>query len=316
MTEGTTQTGDPRFVGRYDTSLITQTASGFEAHRQHVVLSDPTAAAGAVTVTNASAGVNDYGLVVRPAGSGDSMLDIARGLVANISHVNKFGENADIDTAAVEDIWTGGGTWVAPTQARLHDIVSTDAADTSAGAGAKTVRVYGLTGWSTAEVSEDITMNGVTNVPTVNSYVIIHRVKVLTKGASGPNAGVITATAQTDATVTARIEIGQGQTLMAIYGIPSVQTLYMTQYYASVLRAQAASADVHLLVNPEPDAELTGFLTKHTAGANSAGTTMMSHDFKPYYSIPGPAIIKIRCGVSANNTSMDAGFDGMLVTNA
>lgn len=316
MAEGTAQTGDPRFGGRFDTSQIIQATSGLEVHRQHVVLTDPTTAAGAVGVTNATPGSSDYGLVVRSTGSGDSMLDIPRGEVAGVTSVNKFGENTDIDTAAAEDIWTGGGTWVAPTAARTHDIVSTDAADTSAGAGAKTIRVYGLTGWSTAEVSEDITMNGTTNVPTVNSYVIIHRMKVLTKGASGPNAGTITATAQTDATVTARIEIGDGQTLMAIYGIPSTQTIYMTQYYASVQRAVSASLDVRLLVNPAPDAELLGFLVKHIAGANSTGTTMMSHAYCPYAAFAGPAIVKIRCEVSANNSVVTAGFDGMLVTNA
>ncbi len=50
-----------------------------------------------------------------------SMLEIAKGNVPGHSTVNKFGRNTDIDTAAKEDIWDGGGLWVAPTQARKHD---------------------------------------------------------------------------------------------------------------------------------------------------------------------------------------------------
>jgi hypothetical protein len=60
----------------------------------------------------------------------DPMLSIARGLFPNMSHVNKFGRNPDIDIATdPEDIWDGGGLWVPPTAARTHDIVSSSAND-------------------------------------------------------------------------------------------------------------------------------------------------------------------------------------------
>lgn len=293
MTEGTLPSFDPRFQGRYDTVLINQTVSGLETHRPVVVLGSPDSAAFL---------------------SGDLMLDIPKGDVSGVTSVNKFGENQDVDTS-VEDIWTGGGTWVAPTAARTHQIASTDANDTAAGTGARTIRVYGLPTWDTAEVAEDITMNGTTNVPTVNDYVIIHRKHVLTKGASGPNLGVITATADTDGTVTSRIEIGDGQTLMTIYGVPSVQTLYLTLAYASVQKATTANIDTRLLVNPEPDVELTGFLCKQIFAVVSVGNALAERHFKPYFPIPGPAIVKISGESSAVNASVSGGFDGILVTN-
>lgn len=158
-------------------------------------------------------------------------------------------------------------------------------------------------------------MNGVTNVPTVNSYVIIHRIKVLTKGATNINVGVITATAQTDATVTAQINAGEGQTQMAIYGVPSNQKLYMNHIYAAVNRSTSGSVDIRLYQNPEPDVELLNFATKNTIAINSQGTTEAVHPFEPPKAFVGPCIIKITGVGTANNMDVSAGFDGYLVDN-
>lgn len=249
----------------------------------------------------------------------DLMLEIARGNISGMSFVNKFGRNADVDVASEEDVWDGGGTWVAPTTARIHDIVSTSTDDdgSPAGVGARTLRVFGLTGWGAAEVSEDITLDGTTNVPTVNSYVIIHRMEVLTKGATDVNVGVITATAQTDGTVTAQINTSEGQTQMAIYGLPSTQKAYMTDFYASFNKSGGAAGalDVTLLINLEPDAELTNFVVKNTQSVMTTGTSHLRHSFRPYFEIPGPAIIKIKGAVSANDIDVSAGFDLIIVDN-
>ncbi len=252
----------------------------------------------------------------------DMALEIARGNVSGLTKVNKFGRNTDIDTGA-EDVWDGGGTWVAPTQARIHAVVSTSDEDSDSGGvvsqgdGARTVQLYGLSSWSTAETSEVITLDGTTSVNTVNAYVIVHRMKVLTKGghASGPNVGIITATAASDATVTAQINAAQGQTQMAIYGIPSIQTAYLTGYYASMAPPAAGTCNISLLANPEPDAERVNFLVKHTLGISTASTSILNHKFNPYYTIEGPAIIKIEADVSADNFDISAGFDAIIVDN-
>jgi len=192
--------------------------------------------------------------------------------------------------------------------------------NTGAGAGARTLRIYGLTGWGANEVNEDITMNGATPVNTSNSYVIIHRMKVLTKGATNSNVGTITATAATDATVTAQIGVGNGQTLMAIYGIPSTQKAYMTNYYMSKPGAVANPATANaieatLLVNPEPDSELTNFLVKNTEGVSNTASSRFQHLFEPYFKIDGPAIIKVQGLAYIADTDASAGFDLILVDN-
>ncbi len=248
----------------------------------------------------------------------DPRLAVPLGQVDGIVGVNKFGRNTDLGTS-LEDVWEKGGIWPAPTTARTHDITSDAAADDGAppGTGAQTIRVYGLTGWGAAEVSEDVIMNGVANVATGNQYVIIHRMKVLTFGTAGPNVGTITATAQVDATVTAQIDAGVGQTQMAIYGIPSIRDAYITNYYASMNRSGGASAlvDVGVVVNPIPDVQLAGFLIKHTRGMQTTGSSDIDNPYNPYWQVEGPAIIKIEAVSSASGMDLSAGFDLYLVDN-
>lgn len=251
------------------------------------------------------------------------MLELARPTAINrtgMAAINKFGQSTNVGNGVSTDIWDRANAahdqpiWVAPTQARVHNIASSDSGDASpSGAGARTLRIYGLTAWDTPETSEDIVMNGTGNVPTSNSYVIIDRMEVLTKGATSSNIGIITATAATDTTVTAQITAGNGQTLMAIYAVPSGYTLYLTRVYASILKAGSAGfADCSLLVNPEPDNELTNFLVKHTFGALSTGTSEGQHTFEPYKAIPGPAIVKVQAIGSASALDVSGGFDGIL----
>jgi len=246
----------------------------------------------------------------------DIMLEIPAGRIANTSAVNKFGRTINADNNTATDVWDRANNadnqpiWVAPTQARKHNIASTSSSDTSGGAGARTVRIYGLTSWSTVEEYEDVTLNGTTNVATNKSFVIIHRIKVTSWGATNINVGTITATAVTDNTVTAQIDPSNGQTLMAIYGISSAEAVYMAVYYASAIRGSASfSVETKLLVNDAPNNELTNFKIKSDIGVTSEGSNYVERCFRPYYKIEGPAIIKIQAMSSLDNVDVSAGFD-------
>jgi len=242
---------------------------------------------------------------------------LAQGLIPKASGLNKFGRNPDIDTGTLpEDVWDAGGVWVPPTIARVHDLVSTSVNDAAGGTGARTVRLTGLTSWSALPETEVVTLDGTTPVATLKAWVVIYRMETLTFGGTRSNEGDVTATAVVDATVTAQIGVGSGQTLMAIFAIPSAQKLFLTRYYIGWVRSAAAanSADLDLLVNLRPDQADGGFVTKHHLGLFGSGTTHIPHEFKPYLVIPGPAIIKLQVtDVSASNTSITGGFDGVVV---
>lgn len=238
-------------------------------------------------------------------------LAIARGVVKGYSSILKFGRNADVDTAANEDIWDGGSIWVPPTAARIHNIASTDATDDDGDDGARTVEVFGLDA-SFLEISEIVTLNGVSSVATVNSYLRIHRMIIRSAGVDGINNGIITATAVTDATVTAQISIGQNKTLMAVYTIPANKTGYMTSFFGNMNRANSTgSADIRLLVRPENEV----YQVKNHSGIISAGTSHYQHKYDIPLPIDEKSDVKLDANVSSNNTDVSGGFDIVLRNN-
>lgn len=256
-------------------------------------------------------------------------LDVPAGRVPGKSALNKFGHGHDCDSGILSDIWSRNDitkVWIPPTQARIHNIVSTSLSDDAsggapAGIGATHIRIYGLEDWDSKEVYEDIEMNGTVNVPTSKSYVIIHRMKVTNFGVGGPNQGRITATATVDGTVTAEIyfnatlSAGSGQTTMAIWGIPSIQTAYISKYYFSIINNISAVADSGILIATDPVNHPSRFTVKHRLGMSRDGSSAHEHPFNPYYKVPGPAIVKISAVPSANNVEISAGFDGYVEDN-
>ena len=245
----------------------------------------------------------------------DIMLQAVLGNIPGRYTVNKFGRTDKIDNGTVGDVCdtnTGGDfVWQQPTASRIHDISSTSADDASGGTGAQVIRVFGLTDWNSKEVYEDVVMNGTTAVATANSYVIIHRMYVV-QGAT--NVGDITATAQVDNTPTAKMLAGKGQTLMAIYGVPSSQVFIPLNTFGSVEKGGSSFAVIiEAVVNPAPDTSPGLWSVKYSYGMATEGTNYAQTDFMPYAKIPGPAIIKIRAASTVNDSRVHAGFSGYLI---
>lgn len=322
-------------------------------------------------------------------------LSVSKGDLTGVSKLNKFGRNTDIDTAAAEDIWDGGGLWVPPTAARIHNLVSTVANDagtllssgtattassggttlidsnatfvsdgvavgdtvlmddytdhalvksvdsetqltfdnlhhgspievgdnyrvvTAASTGTSVVHVYGLDE-NMVEKEEFIIMNGASNVPTLNTYKRIYRMHTDHNGSNDTNVGTITATAQTDATVTAQINPGNGATLMAIYTVPDGKTAYLVNYYASINRAGnvAASADVSLRITKQADEGGMGKILDDVVSLNKNGNSYVQRMFPVYKKYYEHTDIIIRTeGVSHDDTDISAGFDLILINN-
>lgn len=258
----------------------------------------------------------------------DTILDISAGRFAGFTAVHKFGHAPSGVQTSVTDIWSRADAtptqqiWVAPTQARIHAIASSSDVDGKTGAptsaGARTVRITGLISWAAAESSETVTLDGTTAVNTVSSYVIIHRMKVLTAGTTSINVGTITATAATDATITAVIIPGEGQTSMAIYGVPSTQKFYMTSFTASINDSTATvRVDMSLRVNESPDVSPLNvrFIDNGEYMLQNSGSSFIQKTFNPYQEFVGPCIIKMQGVASTADVDTFAGFDGYLVDN-
>jgi len=241
--------------------------------------------------------------------------EITRGNVSGSSTITKFGFNSDIDTASTpEDIWNTGGVYVAPTAARVHAIVSNSVNDTSAGTGCRTVLVFGIIGDYT-RVTETVTMNGTTPVNTVNSYLHIHLIQCRSVGSSGVNAGTITATAATDATITATILTGEGQTASSIFLIPAGFTGYITRLRS---RMNCATANSAATIGVYTIPFGLSMQLKTQMGINNSGSSFVElnySDSAPFI-VPEKSWIRLRCtSVTNNNTSIEAEYDLILIQN-
>lgn len=244
--------------------------------------------------------------------------------ITGYKSVNKFGAAPSGVQDVATDIWDRAdatptqSVWTAPTQARVHAIVSTSGEDAVGGTGAAYLIVYGLTSWDTKEVSEVVTLTGVASVNTVNSYVIIHRMKCVAQASTtnvGVNVGTITATAAGDGTVTAAILPGNGQTEMAIYGVPSVQEALLYRWSVQIDKASGAvaTADFILRVNENPDVQLLGFIRKDDISVQSTGTNTQERNYTVPPKFSGPCIIKVTAIASVDDVDGEAQFDLVLV---
>jgi hypothetical protein len=199
-----------------------------------------------------------------------------------------------------------------------HTVVGFNAGDTyrvvtPASTGASVLHIFGLDS-DMAEAEEFIILNGTNNVATTRTYWRIYRMHV--DGAAGrtvSNVGSIAATAQTDATVTAQMNVGNGQSGMAIYTIPAGKTGYITGVYGDLVRSKSAVASLTLRETPMASTDGAGSRVQHFFGLEAAGGHY-HHSFSPPKKILAQTDIWIRCDeVSADNVDISAGFDVLLI---
>lgn len=247
----------------------------------------------------------------------DFFLEVAKGNILGNSAIHKFGRNEDVDTANDADIWDAGRTsdavytYVYPTAARIHDLSSSSPNDAyPSGSGARRVLVLGLdTNFN--EQSEIVNLVGGGNAPTANAYSRIFRMIVIEAGSGGFNAGDVVATAQVDSSISAQINTGNNQTLMAIYTIPNGKTGYMLKYYISANKQVAVDIDFFLFQRPNGQV----FQLKHILGGHSRGGTPYSHEYKIPPRLDARTDIRLRVSVSGNSADVSAGFEILLVND-
>jgi len=163
------------------------------------------------------------------------VVGLGAGFFDGLNHQHKFGHNGAVGTS-LETLWGEGGIYVYPAAATIMQVSSSDVDDDDGDTGAQTINILGMDS-NYVEQTEDIILNGQSQVATVNSYLRVYRMKVLTTGASLWNEGTIyigtgAPTSGKPSTVYGLIEPFQNQTLMALYTIPDgfrgyvVQTLF------------------------------------------------------------------------------------------
>jgi hypothetical protein len=239
----------------------------------------------------------------------DFLTEVAKGNVAGHRLISQLGRNDDVDAAAFETLWTGGGAYVYPVVAGVISTVSASLLDDGApaGTGAHTVTFEGLNA-ALAEISETIVLNGIVPVLTVLAFLRVNRAFVATAGALGSNQGLITATV--GVIVIASIPVGTAtvpapnRSLAAIRTIPAGHVAYLL-----AATFAASNTAVGFLRICEPGGA-TQTRDRYQAGASTAGA-VFKYDAPVF--IPAGSDVQIDAQVTNNNTVVTARFDMLLV---
>ena len=254
---------------------------------------------------------NPLPVTIPEASANDYFVDVARGLVTGHSLVHVFGENPDID-AGLEDLWGGGGDYTGfdATTAETVDVTSSSANDTAAGTGARTVRLYGLDG-SLAEQTEDITMNGTSDVVSANTYLRLDKVMVLTAGSGGENAGAITVhQTTTTANVFAEVPAGFNHSMISAYTIPAGKTGFFLDWFVEMAGGNNASSQCRLRVRPSGGV----FNVKEVVALEDGGDTAIHRPYKaPKNSLAAGSDIVISADSDTANAAISGGYTLLLI---
>lgn len=170
----------------------------------------------------------------------DYLLEVNQGHISGHELIHKFGRNASAGTSE-EDIHYGGGTLTPLTSASTMEAVSDNVDDTSTGAGARTIQIWGVDG-SFIEVTETITMNGTTaSTATTTSFLRVYRARVITVGTyDGSNTGTVTIRVSGAGATQLVLEPDSGVSQTSHYTVAAGHTAYLLRASVSVDSSKTA----------------------------------------------------------------------------
>jgi hypothetical protein len=178
----------------------------------------------------------------------DFLIAAGAGLIAGVNVVGAVGHASALATTGNYDCY--GNAAAVPlypylAAASTLNLSSSSANDTAiAGSGARVVFVTGLDA-SYNPVSENVALNGVTPVNTVNAYLRVNNAYVVVSGAFGnTNAGNISLVANSNSANLGVIRTGFGRVANAVYTVPNGFVAVVASLEASVSGGAAFTAGV------------------------------------------------------------------------
>ena len=243
-------------------------------------------------------------------------LSVGRGLITYHQTVAIFGYSAGIgNTSTPQTVWEGANNatqnnYTYLSTASQLTLVSSSASDTGS------VFISGLDA-NFNLLSEILTLNGTTNVTSVNSYLRVNGLYCT----NFSNVGTITAKVST--TVYGQINPGYGQTQMAVYTVPNGYTFYQTLLQAnSTLSSQAVLFQGQQFYNLPSVLTLNGYSIPHNQNTQQAQISPFSTGFFniPFtVPIPFPAGCDLQWQAKTNsggiNGSVSCFIGGYLIKN-
>ena len=237
-------------------------------------------------------------------------LQVARNQIQGHSNILVFGYNPDIDSSE-ETVWPNGGLIPHPSAESVLKISSTDATDTAAGTGARTVFISGVDG-NYNTVRDTVELNGQTAVNTTNSYLYVNQLYVVTTGSGGVNAGDInagtgTVTSGVPAVLYDLIAAGFNQRTTGHYCVPAGYTGYMVQGLISAGQASGSTGVTAYLKQHGPDGIL------RVGAVSTLNNGAIQYPFDPPYIIPEKNCVGASAIGASNNNIVSSFFNIVLI---
>jgi len=212
-------------------------------------------------------------------------------LTTLVGHANDASLNISLDNGTCNGISTAASS-----------------ANTTAGVlgtGAWTVIVNGIDE-NFKEREEIVYLQGVTPVLTENEYKWINQLSIKTAGSGGKNAGTITATAETDNTVTIQIEIGNNKSQQAVIMVPadkSANISYFNVSAANVTEGAVTTVEIQVKKNTEV------WIPEFTIALTAADPTFIDN-LGEFIDILKPgSLFKVAAKASAGSSSVLVNFN-------
>ena len=240
-------------------------------------------------------------------------LQVARGQIQGHRNVTVFGFNGDVDQTQVS-VWPLPSLITFPAAALQMTVSSTNANDTAAGTGARTVVVQGVDA-NYNEVTETVTLNGQTAVTMSASLLRVNYAYVATAGSGNSAAGDIyigtgTVTAGVPATVYDIIKFDYNTTTTGSYTIPAGYTAYISQgLFSTGQPSGTTQVQGRLLTRGTNNIRMTAALTTLNNG-------VANYVFEYPLAVPEKTTIEATAIASANNNAVSSMFIILLVKNS
>lgn len=189
---------------------------------------------GLLAISEAQSQTNTYNVQDSQSTAIESnRINQSMGGVPGYTRVALLGHNPSIGSGVAADVWEGGGNYPLLAAASQLEVVSTSAADTAAGTGARTVLIQGLdANW--LPISETVTLNGTTPVTTVNSYLRVNLFTTTTSGSGKVNAGDLTLRVVAAGATQSIARAGYGFGRQAVYTVADNTSLFCGSFQFSV----------------------------------------------------------------------------------
>lgn len=230
------------------------------------------------------------------------------GRVGGHSRVSVYGHRAT--PIAGDDIWEGGGAYPLQAAATKLEILSASANDAAAGTGARTFTIQGLdTNFN--QISETITMNGVTPVQTANTYLRVNSLTIASSGSGQVNAGDVTLRVTGAGATQAIARAGYGFAKQCVYTVPTGFTLLVTDVLPECGGVNTATAIVMAFTRILPNGSII-----RTNEYNASTTLLTQRTVITGAVVPQMSTVSLRVSlVVGTPTDGYASINGILVDN-